>query len=183
MYQHHIMVKTAEPLDSGDAINWYKTVKDFGPDGVVYSYFEKDEPVAMEYGVREDEEFSHCYVVPLTRDLTQDETLFVVEAWQHMYESDFDIEISNAYDVNTQYDMTIDSGVMESATNDMAKWHHNRWLHQMMQEGWHYGLYYSETNKSHPALREWDTLSESHRRIPQFTNEEVAKWLRLYNKI
>ena len=93
MYQHHVMVKTAEPLDSEDAINWYKTVKDFGPEGVVYSYFEKDEPVAMEYGVREDEEFSHCYVVPLIRDLTQDETLFVVEAWQYMFDGDFDIEI------------------------------------------------------------------------------------------
>lgn len=183
MYQHHIMVKTAEPMDSENALNWYATVKQFAPEGIVFSYMQNGEPVAMEYGVREGEEFGHCYVVPLNRDMTQDETLFVVDAWEHMYPEDFDIEISNMYDVNTDYEMEIDPVVKESAINDMAKWHHNRWLHQMMKEGWHYGIYYSETNKSHPALREWDTLAESHRRVPEFTNEEVAKWLRLYNKI
>ena len=34
MYQHHIMVKTAEPLDSETALLWYKTAKDFAPDNV-----------------------------------------------------------------------------------------------------------------------------------------------------
>ena len=62
MYQHHIMVKTAEPLDGETALLWYKTAKDFAPDNVLYSYYEKDEPVAMEYGVREGEEFALlCY--------------------------------------------------------------------------------------------------------------------------
>ena len=56
-------------------------------------HYEKDEPVAMEYGVREGEEFTHCYVIPLTRDFTQEETLFIVEAWQYVYNGDFDIEI------------------------------------------------------------------------------------------
>jgi len=183
MYQHHIMLKTMEPIENDLQLRWYKTVKEFAPENVLYTYYEGDLAVAMEYGVREDDEFPHCYVIPLTRDLTQEETLFVVDAWEYIYDRDFDIEISNMYDVDTTYDMHIDPTVKESAINDMAKWHHNRWLHQMMKEGWHYGLYYSETNKSHPALREWDTLAESHRRIPEFTNEEVARWLRLYNKI
>ena len=43
-------------------------------------HYEKDEPVAMEYGVREGEEFTHCYVIPLTRDLHKKKHCLL---WKH----------------------------------------------------------------------------------------------------
>jgi len=76
------------------------------------------------------------------------------------------------------YELEIDDEITENATLDLNKWHHNRWRDEMMKEGWHYGLYFSETNKSHPALRDWDSLPETHRRSPLFNKTEILEWLR-----
>ena len=133
----------------------------------------------MEYGTDANcPEFPHTYIVPLTRDMTQEEAAIVVAAWDYKFIPDFNIEMSNMYDVMQDVELDIDPEVMESATIDLNKWHHNRWLDEMLSEGWHYGLYFSESKKSHPALRDWDSLPESHRRSPQFDNKEIYEWLR-----
>ena len=179
MYQHHAMLKTANPLDSETAKDWLGICKRFGPEGIVFSYQQGDHQVAMEYG--EDPNtpnFPHTYTIPLTRDLTPEEAAIVVAAWDYKFVPDFNIEISNQYDVMHDVELIIDPEVAESATLDLNKWHHNRWRDEMIQEGWHYGLYFSESKKSHPALRDWDSLPESHRRSPQFNNKEIFEWLR-----
>jgi hypothetical protein len=182
MYQHHILLKTAEPLDSETAMDWLGICKRFSPEGVVFSYnkvVNDHVEVAMEYGTDDNcPEFPHTYIVPLTRDLTQEETAIVVAAWDYKFIPDFNIEISNMYDVMQDVELDIDPEVVESATLDLNKWHHNRWRDEMLKEGWHYGLYFSESKKSHPALRDWDSLPESHRRSPQFDNKEIFEWLR-----
>jgi len=178
MYQHHIILKTAEALDKQIALAWYDVVTMLAPSGTVFVYTHKDSEVGMEYGICEGEEFKHCYTVPLTRDLTPEETQFILQGWETIFSLDFDIEISNLYDEQRDYEIEIDESLLERATNDMGKWHHNRWVHSMMKEGWHYGVYFSESKKSHPALKEWDSLPESHRRTPTFENKEIVNWLR-----
>ena len=153
-------------------------VKRFGPDSIVFAYNYADKEVAMEYGLAEGEEFPHCYTVPLLRDLTQQEAAIIVAAWDYKFVPDFDIEISNQYQIASDYEIDIDETIKEQATLDLNKWHHNRWRDEMMSEGWHYGLRFSESNKSHPALRDWDSLPESHRRSPLFDNKEIFEWLR-----
>ena len=37
MYQHHVILKTTEALDSETALDWLGTCKRFGPEGVVFS--------------------------------------------------------------------------------------------------------------------------------------------------
>jgi hypothetical protein len=179
MYQHHVILKTTEALDSETALDWLGTCKRFGPEGVVFSYQHGANEVAMEYGIDEGcPEFPNTYTVPLIRDLTQEEAAIVVAAWDYKFIPDFNIEISNQYDTMQDVELEIDPEVMESATLDLNKWHHNRWRDEMLREGWHYGLYFSESKKSHPALRDWDSLPESHRRSPQFDNKEIFEWLR-----
>ena len=107
MYQHHIQVKTSEPLDSELAQGWYHSVVVYGPEGVTLTYQHGDEQVSMEYGECEDCEFPHVYTIPLKRDLTYDETLFIVQAWEHVYKDDFDIEIS-ADDLEETDEITLD---------------------------------------------------------------------------
>ena len=178
MYQHHIMLKTQEPMDNSLVSSWYNTVKEYGPDSVVYKYPYGDGFVGMEYAVTSGDEFVHCYIIPLVRDLTETETQFIVMAWEYIYPQDFDIEISNQYDENPEYEIEIDANVLESAVSDMRKWHHNRWVSEMVAGGWRYGQYFSESQKTHPALRDWDSLPESHRRAPEFTKQQVFEWLR-----
>jgi hypothetical protein len=178
MYQHHIILKTADQLDPTQALAWYKAVKEFGPESIVFNYSHGDHSVAMEYGVCDCDEFAHCYTVPLTRDLTESETQFIINAWEYLFPLDFDIEISNQYDDQKDYDISLDEEIASRAVTDMKKWHHNRWVSEMSSAGWRTGAYFSESNKTHPALRDWDSLPESHRRSPEFTDKEVVAWLR-----
>jgi len=177
MYQHHIILKVAEQLDSTLAMDFRGIVKRFGPEGVVFAYDHGDDKVALEYGLQEGAEMPHAYIVPLTRDLAPDEAAIIVAAWDYKFVPDFDIEISNQYNMMSDYEIEMDEAVALNATIDLNKWHHNRWKDEMISEGWHYGLYFSESKKSHPALRDWDSLPESHRRSPEFNNKELLEWL------
>jgi len=183
MYQHHIQVKTPEPLDSEMAMAWYQTVTVYGPEGITLAYQHDDEQVSMEYGECDDCEFPHVYTVPLKRDMTYDETLFVVQAWEHVYKDDFDIEISNSYtNMDDEAEIEIDEEVRARAISDLNKQSHNRWVNTQMNEGWRWGTYYNSREKTHPAMRDWDSLPESHRRARDITNKEIFEWLK-FNRI
>ena len=97
MYQHHIILKTTEQLTSEQSNDWYQTVKEFGPPNIIFNYKVGNKEIGMEYGTC-DEEIPHCYIVPIMRDMTPEETTFVVSAWEYKYPNDFNIEISNAID-------------------------------------------------------------------------------------
>lgn len=182
-YQHHIQLKTPTQLDYEFAVQWYHTVKQYAPPNTTYAYQSGDHFITMEYGISEGEEFEHTYVVPLTRDLEAQEAQFIVQAWEYLYDGDFDIELSSTYNQATlggnidNNMIDIDPEVRETAIVEMRKWHHNRWLHEKLREGWRYGLYFNSQQKTHPALREWDSLTESHRRHAEFTDEEILEWV------
>lgn len=177
MFQHHIILATPEVMESELVHKWYDFVKTYGPEGIVSPYTTVDGDVAIEYGVRESD-MPHCYIIPLHRDLTTDETQFIVATWEHVYSGDFDIEISNQYDVSRSYEYDINEDFEERARHDMKKWHHNRWVTEMSHTGWSWGTSFSESKKTHPALRDWDSLPESHRRSPNFDQKEITEWLR-----
>ena len=177
MFQHHIILATPEVMESELVHKWYDFVKTYGPEGIVSPYTTVDGDVAIEYGTRESD-MPHCYIIPLHRDLTTDETQFIVATWEHIYPEDFDIEISNQYDISRSYEYDINEEFETRARHDMKKWHHNRWVTEMSHTGWRWGTSFSESNKTHPALREWDGLPESHRRSPDFNQKEITEWLR-----
>ena len=178
MYQHHILLSTPEPIDREVALAWYNAVKTYGPEHITYTYTIADADIAMEYSTRDCSEFNHCYIVPLARDLTLNETQLIVAAWEYIFSGDFDIEISNQYSVDSEYEYDIDEATETRARSEMKKWHHNRWVTEMSHNGWRWGSYFSESNKTHPALRDWDSLPESYRRSPEFNKKEITEWLR-----
>jgi hypothetical protein len=184
-YQHHIQLRTPEQISYEDALKWYHTVKEFGPENVVYSYDHNGKDIAMEYGTYDDEEMPHGYVVPLTRDITSDEAMFIIAAWEYLFPGDFNIELSNQFDVmgdeggDVEWDIAED--LKEQVINDLNKWNHNRWVDRKISEGWRWSNYYSTSNKTHPALRNWDTLPESHRRTREISNREIFEWLKSSN--
>ena len=65
----------------------------------------------------------------------------------------------------------------------MGKFNHNRWVSNKVNEGWQWGSYFSSKNKTHPALKDWDTLPKSHRRTPDYTNTDIMEWLKQINII
>jgi len=180
-YQHHIQLKTAEPLTQVQALTWYKAVKEFSPIETVLKYQLGEDLIGMEYGHCADCDFPHTYVVPLTRDITAEEALFIVNVWDYQFDGDFDIELSSQYDAGIMGSMDssvhIDEDVKNQAVFDMKKWHHNRWVSEKVSEGWRHGSYFNSSEKTHPALRDWDSLTETHRRAPEFDNNEILEWL------
>ncbi|MDA9302606.1 RyR domain-containing protein [bacterium] len=184
MYQHHIQLKTPEKLSSEDAINWFKSVDEFGPENIVYNRQQGDHFVAVEYGLCQDCEFPHTYLISLARDITSEEARFVLVAWEYMYDGDFDIELSSGFESGMlstgieQNIISIDEEVRTQAISEMQKWRHNRWYQQKMTEGWRHGAYYNSTEKTHPALKDWDNLTESHRRSNEYTDMEILEWLK-----
>ena len=61
-YQHHIQLNTIEQLPTEQAVLWYKTVEEYGPEDIIHNYQHKGNWVAMEYGIRDGEEFPHQLV-------------------------------------------------------------------------------------------------------------------------
>lgn len=181
MYQHHIMLKTAQPLSTEDAFSWYKTVQEYGPEDIVHTYVFNESTVALEYGICDDSDTPHAYVVPLKRDLISSEAMFMVQVWEHKFEGDFDIEISNSYDMmpadSADNIIDIDEEVRTSVTQDMNKWEHNRWVDRKLHEGWRWGAYFNSNEKTHPALRQWDDLPESHRKSRTIEDRDIVEWL------
>lgn len=182
MYQHHIQLKTHEPLSSEQAVTWFNTVKEYGPEDIVFAYNYEGKDIAMEYGLCSDCEMEHTYSIPLKRDLTPTETAFILEAWNYKFDEDFDIEISNSYEAMGMGDfentIELDEEVRVQVSSDINKWRHNRWVEQMTTEGWHWGTYFNSKQKTHPALRQWDDLQESHRRSTSIEDNEIVEWLR-----
>jgi hypothetical protein len=184
MYQHHIQLTTSDRLTAEEAVKWFQTVKEYGPESIVFTFTVNGVDVAMEYGTYEEREMPHAYIVPLKRDLTDDEARFIVEAWNYMFDRDFDIEISNTFDYTNFKDVELDieEDLREQALYDMQKYAHNRWYESKISEGWQWGSHFNTRNKTHPALRDWDSLPESHRRAPSYTNNDILEWLQK-NKI
>jgi len=181
MYQHHVQLKTRDMLSAGDAVKWYHAVEEYGPESVIMPFMHNGQEIAMEYGIDESNEFPHVYTVPLKRDITTDETAFIISAWEYMFLEDFDIEISNQYDANAFGDFDnsfdIDPQVKQMAIADMKKYNHNRWVESKVSEGWRHGSHYNSREKTHPALRNWDMLPESHRQSAEYSDKEVFEWI------
>ena len=79
---------------------------------------------------------------------------------------------------NFQNSLDIQPEITEQVSYDMSKFNHNRWVSNKINEGWRWGSHYSSKNKTHPALKDWDTLPESHRRKPEYDTTDIMEWLK-----
>ena len=65
-YQHHIQLKTSEPLTPEQALTWYGAVKEFSPVETVLKYQLGEDQIGMEYGHCADCDMTHTYVIPVS---------------------------------------------------------------------------------------------------------------------
>ena len=109
--------------------------------------------------------------------MQDNEAEFVVSAWERRYQDDFEIEISHLYradsDMQRPFEITIDSDTRAKVLDAASKFIHNRWVDAKTMDGWRYGLDYNEQEKTNPIIRDWDSLPESYRKIPQLTEKEL----------
>jgi len=163
----YIRLKTSSPLSKEEAIAWYQCVKNNAPSGVLASVQTTNpqgDPDVVFMVHKETNGGVHFYEIPLTRDLTNEETMTIEEAYP-----EGEIETSSE-DVIAARQGPADAVVMEEddynhLCETLAKHQHQRWYEARSLAGWSFGLTVNESNKKHPLMRPWEQLPENYRKV------------------
>lgn len=165
----YIKLTTTDALDKAQAKAWRNCVRDLGPQGIVVTVSATDndnkpQSVAMIHRVSEDD--AHSYLVPLARDLSDDEVTRIVEAFAADHpDIDFDVQTQamrlTAREKNA---LTLDQEQHMMLCMAMAKQQHEDWMRERSDAGWRYGPSFSPAHKTHPLLRPWDQLPDRFRK-------------------
>jgi len=143
-FKHHIRLGLDEELDKHD-ISGILTVL---TKSVPNMFEAKEEGSAVHYHTEGD---THMYDFKINRSLTEAETEVILKLIEEWTDKDFVLEITTTEDYflpETEYEM------------DITAIKHNRWVDTKVQEGWRYGLEFSEEHKTDPRMRPYHELTE-----------------------
>lgn len=169
--EHFIQLVTEEKLNKDWIKKWYQTVKNNAPSGVISGIEQSDdqgEPRVTKLIRRENKNGENKYIIPLTRDLTNEETERIIEKWSKIFGSEWDVDISASpqeFQQDTGDIAYIDEETYSELCHQITKQQHNKWCRQKVEDGWEYGPKYSLKNKTHPMLLSWDQLPEKWKEI------------------
>lgn len=163
----YIRLKTSSPLPKEEAIAWYRCVKELAPEGILTSVQTTNpqgEPDVIFMIHKETKGGVHYYEIPLTRDLTNEETKVIEEAYP-----EGEIETSSE-DIVSARQGPADAIVMEediynNFCETLAKHQHQRWYEERSLSGWSFGLSVNESSKQHPLMRPWEELPKQYRKV------------------
>lgn len=163
----YVRLKTSEPLSKGEALAWYNCVKNLAPNGTLASVQTTDpqgDPDVVFMVHKQTKGGTHYYVIPLTRDLSNEEVEVIELAYP-----EGEIETSSE-DVKAARQGPADAVVMDeelynSLCETLAKHQHQRWYEARANAGWSFGLMVNEQSKQHPLMRPWEDLPTKYRKV------------------
>lgn len=166
----YIKLTVKEPLDKECMRQWFDCVKVELPSGVIGSIQSTDDNgnlrgvsmVHREYADHQE------YVIPLTRDVLDQEVEPVVECFAAACpELDFEIETSSNQvgSLLAPDRVEVEDSKYQELCAAWAKQQHEAWLKDRQDNGWTYGTTVSIKNKTHPLLRAWHDLPEQYRKV------------------
>lgn len=176
-YNHaHILLRVKKPLDKKTSVKWFETVSTIAPSGVVSgtNVIIDGHPSASGFYENPNAN-SYDYVVPLTRDLSEDEAGKIAIVWDRLWEKeDFVIDFSQheqavARKKSDQQQVTL------LIASEAAKRQHNHWVNSKVNDHWSYGPRYNQTHRKHPMLLPWDQLSDVYRQ------QEIDRVVKLFD--
>jgi len=163
----YIKLSVAAPLDKGTARSWLACVRANAPSGTVATVQIVDpggasRAVAM---VHRESEDRHAYLIPLTRDLSDEETRVIVEAFATEHpDLDFDVETNETVLVpRDRQAIQLDADRHLALCMALAKQRHEDWVRERTDAGWRYGPTFSLRDRTHPLLRPWDQIPDRYR--------------------
>jgi hypothetical protein len=178
----YIKLITDSELSDDEVKQWYRTVKDNAPSGIICSVqvVTRGKPVSAMLVHRKADK-KHEYVISLTRELTEGEAEAVVQAWDAHYPAgDMDIEISATQAEKMDQDapsVRVPNDQYLGLCIELAKTQHVDWLRDRTDQGWRFGPTVSLKNKTHPLMRPWEQLPAQYRKIDQDTPQRVLSLL------
>jgi hypothetical protein len=156
----YISLIVTEPLSKPDLKRWFEVAQRVAPNGTIVG-----EPIMVDGRTNtsmfylETKTNSSVYVIPLSRDLTEDEAGKIAIAWDRTWDTaDFEIDFSQHEQSVLRKQKQIQR-VLDEVAKEAAKRQHNDWVNQRVKEGWSYGMRYNHRQKRHPLIRNWDQLN------------------------
>jgi hypothetical protein len=171
----YISLTVTEPLSKPDLKRWFEVAQRVAPNGTIVG-----EPIMVD-GRNDTSMFyletrpnRSTYVIPLTRDLTEDEAGKIAIAWDRTWDTaDFEIDFSQHEQSVLRKQKQIQR-VLDEVAREAAKRQHNEWVNQKVKEGWRYNLKYNQRQRCHPMIKPWDQLNTKQQL------QEVERILKLF---
>lgn len=157
----HITLITPESLDHKFVKRWFDIVAKYLPNGVQgnANILVGGHPKQSKFYVKKISSKVGGYVVPLTRDLTEDEAGLIAVAWDRAYpEGDFTIDFSQKQNSKT-FKAAIKEDILQEIAEQVAKRLHSDWVSTRVNEGWNYGPKRNRIQHKDPRLLPWEQLS------------------------
>lgn len=165
--QHFVKLITKKELPKKLISLWYKIVQKYFPDGIITSVNESDDkgiPRDVKVIHRKNKNGEHHYIIPLLRHVQDNEAKDVVEKWQRYYKKhDWNIILSKVKEIIPQIDdkdVQLKDDEFDNLCYQISKVKHNDWYKSLIDNGWRYGIKYSEKFMTHPLLMSWDNLPD-----------------------
>lgn len=143
-FKHHIRLSVAEEIENHD-IRGIITVLD----RTIANLFETSEDGTAV--IMHEVDGKIMYDFRLNRNVTEAEAEVILKLLKEWTDKDFTMEITTS----EKYDLP--PGEEEI---DLSSMKHNEWVSKKVDEGWRYGLEFSEENKTDPRMRPYHELSE-----------------------
>jgi hypothetical protein len=164
-----VALVTPQPVERDLVKAWFACVRASAPTGTLLSIPSVDDkgmPRTVCLVHRETKD-KHLYIVPLTRDLEEDEAAKVVAAFAEIgAEGDFEVETSASHltrDPEPESDVVIDQGKYLELCTAWAKRQHETWMNDRVAQGWRYGTEMSFQGKTNPLLLPFEQLPPQYR--------------------
>lgn len=174
--QQFVQLTVSSPLD--DPRVWFKNVKENTPSGVMATVQVSDKTgarISVPMVLRKID--GKCsYIIPLSRNLSEEESAKIVEAF--VLDQDYDIETSVSAPVaKPGYEAEIDTKPYDDLCMALAKREHDRWMKERTDAGWRYGIAMDFDAKTNPLLVPWEQLPEKQRKPDQDSPQAVIDLL------
>lgn len=176
MIEHNIALIVSDELDKNMLRAWFHAVRDNAPKGVVISVSVDGKPVQV---MKSKDADDIRYLVPLSRDLTDVEVKTIIDAFSHNTDIDFKINATTSpLSIDINPDIEMDHDPMVELCTGWAKKKHEDWMNAKTDAGWRYGPTVSQTNKTHPLLRQWNEVPAEYRKVDTSQAQALLDLLR-----
>jgi hypothetical protein len=160
----YIKLITEKELDKDSVKAWFHCVKRYAPSGVlktVNMVNDKGKPSGVALIHREGEE-TNSYLVPLTRDLNEEEIDTIVQEFaKKKPDIDFTIESNETkLTAKNNASISLDAAKHLSLCTALEKAKHENWVRERTDGGWRYGTEFDADEKTHPLILPWDQLPD-----------------------
>ena len=181
MPKHYIRLLTDVELNDRQQHIWYTAVDKFTAGA---QSLERTLQVQSMHAdeLQGNEDFPYVYVVYLPGNLDIQAAERIVVAWDNIYPRDFEIETSADYDSACD-DSEIDLEIREEVQKFTNKYLHNRWVDDMVLQGWRYGARKNTKERTDPRIQNWDSLNESLRERITLTDAQIMKMIKDHPQI